>query len=231
MRSAVDKSRRFIERAAHDYYKGAATTVDYPDVDAEPSDTVAWSAPPRSIRHSGKDKIRDVSLQEVIRTALANGRVLKDNIQFLSQVNVLLTAPNQVRSVYDPALQESGVLFGQRGVEAALADFDARFTTNDSNASFGFDYSESGIPPAPNGNDTIGLVMAVNIVDPAEAAEIAVVHVDDEFNGQYTFTVDIWNNWHLHEIDNPTKVGTTEFRFLVPKLYLECGRRKAPTRS
>ena len=85
------------------------------------------------------------------------------------------------------------------------------FGDDDSNASFGFDYSQSGIPPAPNGNDTIGLVMAVNIVDPAEAAEIAVIHVDDEFNGQYTFTVDIWNNWHLHELDNPTKVGTTEF--------------------
>ncbi len=85
------------------------------------------------------------------------------------------------------------------------------FGDDDTNATFGFDYSQNGIPPAPNGNDTIGLIMAVNIVEPAEVTEIAAVHVNDEFNGQYTFTVDVWNNWDLNEVDNPTKVGTTEF--------------------
>ena len=107
-----------------------------------------------------------------------------------------------------PALQAQQVLFADDLSNGS--NFEV-FGDDDSNATFGFDYSENGIPPAPNGSDTIGLVMAVNIVDPAEAAEIAVVHMDDALTGQYTFTVDVWNNWHLHEIDNPTKVGTTEF--------------------
>ena len=32
-------------------------------------------------------------------------------------------------SIYDPSIQETGVLFGSRGVEAALSAFDAQFST------------------------------------------------------------------------------------------------------
>ena len=37
--------------------------------------------------------------------------------------------PDQIPSVFDPAVQETGVLFGQRGVEAALSDFDAQLSS------------------------------------------------------------------------------------------------------
>jgi len=121
-----DKARHYVGRADLDYYTDAATTIDYPDVE---SSTEALGGPPRTLRHPRKDTVRDVPLAEAIQTALSNSRVLKDNIQFLSTSNPLLTSPNQVRTAFDPALQESGVLFGRRGVEAALADFDTRFTT------------------------------------------------------------------------------------------------------
>ena len=81
----------------------------------------------------------------------------------------------------------------------------------DTNVGFGFDYSESGIPPAPNGNDTLGLYTLVNFSDPAEAAGIAAVYFDNRLTGQFTVTVDVWNNWHLDVEANPNFSGTTEF--------------------
>ena len=39
---------------------------------------------------------------------------------------VVLTNPAGVASVYDSAIQETGILFGRRGMDAALSDFDAR---------------------------------------------------------------------------------------------------------
>ena len=81
----------------------------------------------------------------------------------------------------------------------------------DTNVAFGFDYSESGIPPAPNGDDTLGMYAIVNFSEPAEVAEMAAVYFNDQLTGQFTVTVDVWNNWHLHEDDNPTFSGTTEF--------------------
>ncbi len=81
----------------------------------------------------------------------------------------------------------------------------------DTNVGFGFDYSDSDVPPAPNGNDTIGLYTIANFSDPAEAAGVAVIYFDPDLTGQYTVTVDVWNNWHLDIDSNPNNSGTTEF--------------------
>ena len=59
-----------------------------------------------------------------------NSRMIRTRAQFLSPQNPLLANPDFAASVYDPAIQESGVLLGGRGVEAALADFDAQWTTS-----------------------------------------------------------------------------------------------------
>lgn len=71
----------------------------------------------------------DLPLQEAIFIALSRAEVIRQNGQFFSPTNTLLRSPDGLPTVYDPALQESGVLFGQRGVEAALSDFDTQFTT------------------------------------------------------------------------------------------------------
>ena len=71
-----------------------------------------------------------MSLGQAIRLALQNNKLIRTRDQFLLPRNPLVANPDQVPSVFDPAVQETGILFGQRGVEAALSDFDATFTTN-----------------------------------------------------------------------------------------------------
>ncbi len=71
----------------------------------------------------------DLSLQEAIFVALSHAEVIRQNGQFFSPTNTLLRSPRGSRPCMIRALQESGVLFGQRGVEAALSDFDTQFTT------------------------------------------------------------------------------------------------------
>ena len=48
---------------------------------------------------------------------------------FGSSGNSILSNPDRTPSVYDPSIQSTGVLFGGRGVEAALSAFDTNFTT------------------------------------------------------------------------------------------------------
>ena len=71
----------------------------------------------------------DMSLQDVIFHALANSKVIRQGGQFLSPNNSLLRSPEGVPTVYDRAIQSTGVLFGQRGEQAALSEFDAQFNT------------------------------------------------------------------------------------------------------
>ena len=71
----------------------------------------------------------DMTLQEVIFHALTNSTVIRQGGQFLSPNNTLLRSPDGMPTVYDQMIQSSGVLFGQRGEEAALSEFDSQFTT------------------------------------------------------------------------------------------------------
>lgn len=110
-------------------YVDQATKIDYSTYDQQSPQSVAASQPPRRIRHPRKDEIRDLTLSEALQTALGNAEIIRDNAQFLSTSNRLLAAPDVVSSIYDIAIQESNVLFGQGGVAAALADFDAVLST------------------------------------------------------------------------------------------------------
>lgn len=112
------------------YYKDQATKIDYSNVAQEQSEAVAATDEPRRIRHPRKDEIRDISLEDALRTALMNAEVIRDSAQFLNPGNRLLSNPDFATSVYDVAIQETNTLFGQGGVEAALSEFDATLTTN-----------------------------------------------------------------------------------------------------
>ncbi len=125
----IDKPLKYFGDSELNYYKDVATQVDFPVLAEEcESDALSYE-PPRRIRHPRKDDLWDLKLQDVIHLAMSNSHILRTRGQFLSSTNPLLTNPNQISSVYDPAIQESEVLFGVRGVEAALSDFDTRFTT------------------------------------------------------------------------------------------------------
>ena len=112
------------------YYKGLATKIDFANC-PDPDNPVAYaSQEPRRIRHLRKDRIWDLTLSEAIHIALKNNKIIRTREQINFPRNPLVQNPDQIPSVFDPAMQETGVLFGQRSVEAALSDFDAQFSTS-----------------------------------------------------------------------------------------------------
>ena len=112
-----------------DYYLDQSTKIDYPSVYQASPDEVTLSHEPRTIMDLNKDEIRDMSLEECIRTALLNSTVIRVKSSFNSPGNSILSSPERAPSIYDPAIQSTGVLFGSRGVESALAAFDTSFAT------------------------------------------------------------------------------------------------------
>lgn len=128
--STSEKKLSYVGETDLQHYKDVVTSIDYPTVNQETPDEVSYSDEPRRIRNPRKDEIWNLGLEEALHTALANNEIIRDNGQFLSPGNRLLTNPDFVQSVYDPALQDTSTLFGQNGVEAALSEFDAQFTTN-----------------------------------------------------------------------------------------------------
>jgi outer membrane protein TolC len=112
------------------YYKDQATQIEYPNIAQGQNEAVSGTEEPRRIRHPRKDEIQDISLEGALRTALQNAEVIRDNAQFLNSGNRLLSNPDFAASIHDVAIQESNTLFGQGGVQAALAEFDATLTTN-----------------------------------------------------------------------------------------------------
>lgn len=128
--SASEKKLSYVGEAELQHYKDVVTSIDFPNVNQETPDEVSFTDEPRRIRNPQKDEIWNLSLEEAVHTALSNNEIIRDNGQFLSPGNRLLSNPDFVQSVYDPALQDTNPLFGQNGVEAALSEFDAQFTTS-----------------------------------------------------------------------------------------------------
>ncbi len=91
---------------------------------------VNFALEPQRLRGSRVDEVWDMSLTEAVHLALKNSRIIRQSGAFLSPGNPLFGNPDFMPTSLDPAIQETGVLFGQRGVEAALADFDAQFTSS-----------------------------------------------------------------------------------------------------
>lgn len=71
-----------------------------------------------------------VTIADVIAFGLENNTILKRDGDYLSLTNQVLTNPEAVASHFDQDIVNSGYLFGSRGPQAALADFDAQITTS-----------------------------------------------------------------------------------------------------
>lgn len=112
------------------YYRDVATKIEFPDVSQPLAENVQQTLPPRTIKDIASEDVRDMTLGEAVHIALSNSEVIRVAGTLGSPTNPLLTGGDRVASVYDPSIQETGVLFGTRGVEAALAAFDTQFTTN-----------------------------------------------------------------------------------------------------
>ena len=107
------------------YYKTAATTIDYPTVETQTSPEAAYAKRPRTILDREKEEIWDIPLSEAIQLAIQNNSIIRSR-STLGAPSAILTSGEGTRSVYDPAIQETGVLFGGRGMAAALSQFDAQ---------------------------------------------------------------------------------------------------------
>jgi outer membrane protein TolC len=128
------------------HYKGMATEIEYPDVESDRIDDVANAKDPLTLSNPEVTEIWDVTLEEAMRTALANSKVLRNlggllftpglpaSNQTIAPTGVLLQTQGQnlngqslgtgqtSQTIYNPAMQESNTA---NGVEAALSQFDA----------------------------------------------------------------------------------------------------------
>ena len=126
---AEDGLLLYLGRGRAAEYIQHASQITYPDLELPISEDVHFHVEPRTIRRLEQEEIWDLSLSECLFITLNNSEVIRNSASFLSPQNPILANPGFVPTIYDPAIQASGVLFGQRGVEAALSDFDTQFTT------------------------------------------------------------------------------------------------------
>ncbi len=126
----------FFEDGDLSHYVGAIQKIEFPDTEQEPLDEAAGTVEPLTLSNAKFDNIWELSLEEAIRTALENGKVLRNlggrfasfggpRPQTGEPAVSLLTAPTQTPSIYDPAIVETDPF---RGVESALAAFDTQLS-------------------------------------------------------------------------------------------------------
>jgi hypothetical protein len=118
--AGTDKTLRYAGEANFDYYEDQALRIVHPDVDEPTPENVAVTQQPRTITDRSRDEVWNVSLAEVLHLALVNNRVIRVRGDFRNPGSALFSMPDQVGSVFDPSIRDSGVLFGGRVVEAAL---------------------------------------------------------------------------------------------------------------
>ncbi len=112
------------------WYKGHNTAIEYPAIDNETDPAVQVTGEPRSLQRKVDEEVREISLDEAILTALRNNKVIEQGTFGGVGGQLAILEPDRVTTVYDSAIQETGVLFGRRGLEAALSDFDTRLTAS-----------------------------------------------------------------------------------------------------
>lgn len=112
------------------YFRNTTTQRAWPCIDTPTPDAVASSLEPRNLRRRADEEPREIGLFETLHLALSQNKIIETSALGGVGAKAVLTNPTGVASVYDPAIQSSGVLFGRRSVESALADFDTTFSTS-----------------------------------------------------------------------------------------------------
>jgi outer membrane protein TolC len=108
------------------HYRDKMLAVEYPNVDQATPQEVSFSQRPRTIKEPSADETWEMTLLQAVHTAVTNNKMIRTR----TNSQQLLSNPTASPSIYDPALGETGYLFGNRGVEAALSDFDAQFSAS-----------------------------------------------------------------------------------------------------
>ena len=111
----------YLGNAELTHYRDKMMHVEYPDVNEPTPSAVSLSQKPRTVRERSESEFWDMTLLEAVHTALRNNKMLRTRA-------LTVQGLENFASIYDPALGETGYLFGNRGVEAALADYDAQLS-------------------------------------------------------------------------------------------------------
>jgi outer membrane protein TolC len=122
--------KHYIGEPAPAEYIAESTKIAHAEV-FDPGVAVSeFAMEPHRLRGSRIDDVWDMTLTEAVHIALKNSRIIRQSGAFLSPGNPLFGNPDFMTTSLDPAIQETGVLYGSRGVEAALSEFDAQFTSS-----------------------------------------------------------------------------------------------------
>lgn len=119
----------FHEDGDLSHYIGMATDIEYPDVDSCTLDEVDNAPPPLTLQNLEETEIWELTLEEAVHIALANSKVMRSLGAQITGApeNLTRLGSAQASTIYDPAVTETNPRFG---VEAALAAFDAQFSTS-----------------------------------------------------------------------------------------------------
>ena len=121
------------------HYIDVASEIDYPEVETTTLAEVEQSQPPYTLSNTKFDSYWDLSLEEAIKTSLANSKVMKslggryvssafnNRAQTGDAPDALTTGADFAKTVYDPALAETTPF---NGVEYALSAFDAQLSSS-----------------------------------------------------------------------------------------------------
>jgi len=115
---ALQHSTDFVGDPDLEYYKTAATQIEFPDVESPAFAESASIAAPLTLSTADPPEYWPLTLNDAIQLALRNSRTLRD------LGGLVIQAPQAVRTVMDPALAETDPRFG---TEAALSAFDSSF--------------------------------------------------------------------------------------------------------
>lgn len=126
--AALRHGEPILDNPIVEHYRQLAEQVAAPEPESSDSTEPVSLGEGRPLVAPSRDELRAISLEEAVKLAIENNQILRQNAQFLSPQNPMLANPDGVASIYDPSIQNTGVLFGSRGTEAALSDFDPRFS-------------------------------------------------------------------------------------------------------
>ena len=138
------------------HFVDQATSIEYPDLETRTLDEVEQALAPITVKDPDFQTYRDLTLEEAVGYALQNGKVFRgygtpslQGTRVSPGVDNLVNGITAAGTIYDVAIRESEpgfigtpgqianpgsvttntALDGNQGVEAALADFDAQFTS------------------------------------------------------------------------------------------------------
>ncbi len=139
------------------YYLDQATAIEYPDVQTEVLDEVVSAHPPITNSEAHFDSFWDLTLEDAVAIGLQNSKVIRgygtpglQGTRVAPGIDNLSNGPQGAGTLYNVAVRESepGIigtpgqlapagslltntaLDANQGVESALAEFDAQFTSN-----------------------------------------------------------------------------------------------------